>query len=263
MSVLVFPSNPVNGQLFPDPPIDNVNNYIYNAATSTWRLQSITGGGVTSVTGVLPISVATGSTTPVISINTATTSSAGSIQIATLVEAAAGTNALKALTPLTGVPKNASGMTGSAFLPAGNTAARPNVSSYAGQLRYNTQIPQWEYSDGASWAPLAGGGSSQWSRQIPQVVASSAYTLAATDTGKHVYSNGSPVTVPSSVFVPGDVVSVVNNSSSNLTIIAASGVIVYLSGTILAGDRTLQPRGIATILCVDANAFIASGTGLS
>jgi len=261
MSVLVFPTNPVNGQQFPDPPVDNVNSYIYNAATSTWRLQSE--GGGTTVTGLLPIVVSTGTSSSEISINAATNSSVGSIQIATLLEAATGTDALKALTPLTGVPKNASGMAGSAFLPAGNTAARPAASSYVGQLRYNTQIPQWEYSDGASWLPLAGGGSSQWSRQIPQVVATSAYTLAATDTGKHINSNGSPVTIPSSVFVPGDVVSVVNNSLLDLSILGASGVIIYFAGTLLVGTRTLLPRGIATILCVNVDTFIVSGSGLT
>jgi hypothetical protein len=222
---------------------------------------------VTSVTGVLPISVATGTTTPVISINAATTSSAGSIQIATLVEAGAGTNAVKALTPSTGVPKNASGMTGSAFLPAGNTAARPAASSYVGQLRYNTQIPQWEYSDGVSWLQLASSedisGSSLWSRQIPQVTASSAYTLVATDTGKHIYSSEGGVTVPASVFVVGDVISVVNNSTSEATIFADSGVTMYLAGSATTGDRLLTQRGIATILCVEDNTFIASGAGLT
>jgi hypothetical protein len=42
-------------------------------------------------------------------------------------------------------------MTGSAYLPAGTTAQRPAANSYTGQFRYNTQIPQLEYSDGATW----------------------------------------------------------------------------------------------------------------
>jgi hypothetical protein len=77
--------------------------------------------------------------------------SAGSLAAATLAEAQAGTVNLKYSSPETAVPKNASGMTGSAYIPAGNTAARPAAAAYAGQLRYNTQIPQLEYSDGTNW----------------------------------------------------------------------------------------------------------------
>jgi hypothetical protein len=77
--------------------------------------------------------------------------SAGSLAAATLAEAQAGTINLKYSSPETAVPKNASGMTGSAYLPAGNTAARPAANAYIGQFRYNTQIPQLEYSDGVSW----------------------------------------------------------------------------------------------------------------
>jgi hypothetical protein len=80
--------------------------------------------------------------------------SAGSLAAATLAEAQAGTVNLKYSSPETAVPKNASGMTGSAYIPAGNTAARPAATAYAGQFRYNTQIPQLEYSDGVSWLPV-------------------------------------------------------------------------------------------------------------
>ena len=94
-------------------------------------------GTVTNVTGTLPIVVATGTTVPVVSINAASTTATGSIQIATLVEAAAGTNFLKALTPATGVPKDAATMTGAAILPGGTNAQRPATPT-AGMLRWNT-----------------------------------------------------------------------------------------------------------------------------
>jgi len=73
---------------------------------------------------------------------------------ASLAEAAAGVLTSVYSSPETSVPKNASGMTGSAFIPAGNTAARPAANAYTGQFRYNTQIPQLEYSDGSSWVAV-------------------------------------------------------------------------------------------------------------
>jgi hypothetical protein len=115
-----------------------------------------TNGTVTSVTGTLPITVATGTTTPVIAINAATSAASGSIQIATLAEAATGTDATKALTPSTGVPKDAATMTGAALIPGGNDAARPGTPT-TGMARYNSQSGtpvSMEYYDGANWTPF-------------------------------------------------------------------------------------------------------------
>ena len=75
---------------------------------------------------------------------------------ATLAEAALGVLTTKYSSPETAVPKDASGMTGSAYLPAGTTAQRPTASNYTGQFRYNTTITQLEYSDGAAWLGLGG-----------------------------------------------------------------------------------------------------------
>ena len=82
--------------------------------------------------------------------------SPGGLPAATLAQAAAGVLNTVALTPQSGVPKDASGMTGSAYIPAGTTAQRPTASNYTGQFRYNTTIPQLEYSDGAAWLGLGG-----------------------------------------------------------------------------------------------------------
>jgi len=115
-------------------------------------------GTVSSVTGTLPITVATGTTTPVIAINPATQLLTGSVRVATTAEATTGTDVATALSPGTGVAKDAATMTGSAYLPAGSTAQRPAAATYTGQFRYNTQIPQLEYSDGTTWSAVGGGG---------------------------------------------------------------------------------------------------------
>jgi hypothetical protein len=107
-------------------------------------------GTVTSVTGTLPITVATGTTTPVIAINAATNAAAGAIEIATLAEAAAGTDATRALTPESGVPKDASGMAGAAILPSGTTAQQPGTL-VTGMTRYNTTTGDLEFYTGSAW----------------------------------------------------------------------------------------------------------------
>lgn len=108
---------------------------------------------VSSVTGTLPITVATGTSTPVIAINAATAAAAGSIEIATLAEAATGTDATRASTPETAVPKDASGMTGAAIIPSGTTAQRPATPA-AGMQRYNSTGAFWEGRIGSNWAPF-------------------------------------------------------------------------------------------------------------
>lgn len=113
-------------------------------------------GTVTNVTGTLPITVATGTSTPVIAINAATAAAAGSIEIATLAEAATGTDATRALTPESGVPKDASGMAGAALLPG--SAAAFSGTAATGMIRYNNLTPPAviEYYNGSAWIALGG-----------------------------------------------------------------------------------------------------------
>jgi hypothetical protein len=129
----------------------NAGEYLTTDGTNALWASS---GTVTSVTGTLPITVANGTTTPVIAINAATNAAAGAIEIATLAEAATGTDATRALTPESGVPKDASGMAGAALIPGGNNAARPGTP-VTGMLRYNSQAGtpvSMEYYNGSAWS---------------------------------------------------------------------------------------------------------------
>lgn len=80
-----------------------------------------------------------------------------SVTAASLVEAAAGTINTKFLSPETGVPKNAAGMTGAAIIPGGDDAERLAIAPVTGMLRYNDQtLPAvMEYYDGSNWVDLA------------------------------------------------------------------------------------------------------------
>jgi len=100
-------------------------------------------------------------------------------------------------------------------------------------------------------------------RRIPQNAQTAAYTLVATDVGKHISITTGGVTVPASVFSVGDNVTIFNNSSSNQTITQGAGATLRASGSTNTGNRTLSSYGVATILCVAADVFVITGTGLT
>ena len=91
----------------------------------------------------------------------------------------------------------------------------------------------------------------------------SGYTLVASDSSKLVTMTTGDCTVAQNVFSAGDAITVYNNSSSSFSILQGSGVTMYLAGTSSTGNRTLQGRGLATIVCAASNTFAISGAGLS
>lgn len=115
---------------------------------------------------------------------------------------------------------------------------------------------------GLSMFSLSGTGP-QGPSDIPQNSQTSAYTLVASDNGKHINITTGGVTVPSGVFSAGNVVSVYNDSASSQTITQGSSVTLRLAGTATTGNRTLAQRGVSTILCVGSNEFVISGAGLT
>lgn len=98
-------------------------------------------------------------------------------------------------------------------------------------------------------------------RDIPQNAQTTSYTLVGADAGKHV-STTAGVIIPSGVFTPGECVSIINNSGSNITI-TATAVTCYLAGTATTGNRTLAQRGLCSVLCIATNTFIIAGAGLT
>lgn len=100
-------------------------------------------------------------------------------------------------------------------------------------------------------------------RSAPQNTQTTAYTLVASDTGKHISTSSGGVTVPSGVFNAGDIIAIYNNSSSPTTIAQGSGVTLRQAGTANTGNRTLAQYGLASVMCVGSNTFTISGSGLS
>jgi len=98
---------------------------------------------------------------------------------------------------------------------------------------------------------------------IPANAKTAAYTLVASDAGKHISITTGGVTIPSGVFNVGEAISVYNNSTSTQTITQGSGVTLRLSATTISGNRSLSSYGLCSILCVASNVFVISGSGLS
>ena len=97
-------------------------------------------------------------------------------------------------------------------------------------------------------------------RAIPQNTQGSAYTLVASDHGKHILASGA-ITVPDNVFTAGQAVTIVNNTSGNITINKGTTMYWVVDGS--DGNRTLGTRGVATLLVASGTVTYLTGAGLS
>jgi hypothetical protein len=98
-------------------------------------------------------------------------------------------------------------------------------------------------------------------RSIPPVgTKTGSYTLAKADVGKYVQvGSGGSITIPTSVFAEGDVVSLMNNTTGNVTI-TCSAPTAYKGGTnTVVTSLTLQTRGIATVFFISSSVCIVTG----
>ena len=99
---------------------------------------------------------------------------------------------------------------------------------------------------------------------VPQNAQSSNYTLALTDTGKHVYSTNSgtqTITIPTNAsvaFPVGAAITIVNNGTTSITI-STTSITLYQAGSTNTGNRTLATKGVATLLKVDTNTWFKIG----
>jgi hypothetical protein len=99
-------------------------------------------------------------------------------------------------------------------------------------------------------------------RAIPRTgsAKTGSYTLATTDVGLFVeVGTGGSVTVPNSTFSAGDVVSIFNNTSGNVTL-TMSITTAYIGGTDADKNTiTLATRGVATILFISGTVCVVTG----
>lgn len=100
-------------------------------------------------------------------------------------------------------------------------------------------------------------------RSVPQNAQTSSYILVASDNGKHISITTGGVTINSGIHSVGDTITIFNNSSSSQTITQGTSVTLRQSATTNTGNRTLAGYGICTILCVAANTFVITGSGIT
>jgi peroxiredoxin len=98
-------------------------------------------------------------------------------------------------------------------------------------------------------------------RNLPIVNQNASYTISLVDNGEVVSITTGNVFVTANVFFAGNTVSVYNNSSANVTITQNTGVTLQWAGLSNTGNRILQQKGLATLVCVAANTFVLSGAG--
>jgi hypothetical protein len=98
-------------------------------------------------------------------------------------------------------------------------------------------------------------------RNIPAVgTKTGSYTLAVGDVGKYVQlGSGGSITIPDATFAEGDVISIFNNTTGNITI-TCTITTAYIAG--IDSDKasvTLATRGVATILFISGTVCVISG----
>ncbi len=102
----------------------------------------------------------------------------------------------------------------------------------------------------------------------PQVSGgATAYTLALTDAGDHVYFTGgstATLTVPTNATVAfpiGTTILALNNNSGNLTISGAGVTFQLANGS--TGNRTVATKGMASLIKVDTDTWWVTGPGVT
>ena len=134
------------------------------------------------------------------------------------------------------------------------------ISGYSGTSGYSGYSGISGYSGTSGYSGISG---YSGAISIPTNPQSSSYILQSSDVGKCVTITTGGVTIPSSVFNSGDIVSIYNNSGSPQTITQGSGTTVYLAGVGTTGNRTLAGYGLTSVYCVASNTFVIIGAGLT
>ena len=97
---------------------------------------------------------------------------------------------------------------------------------------------------------------------LTQSTAAGGGTLVIGDRGTLVAVTAG-VTVPANVFAANDVVTIYNNSASNITITQGASLTLRQVGTANTGNRTLAQRGLVTVVFISATEAVISGGGLT
>lgn len=139
----------------------------------------------------------------------------------------------------------------------GTTSQHASFTGLAGELTVDTDKKVVVVHDGST----AGGVPLLKQRPTLNAQTGTTYTLVATDATKVVTAaNADPITitVPPSVYVAGDVVTVVQTGAGQVTFAEGSGVTINSTGTADAPVLRAQ-YSAAQVICVASNSFVIVG----
>lgn len=153
----------------------------------------------------------------------------------------------------------------------GGTASRGTTVGTAHLDLFNGTAPAGTLTNGVSlysssgdfnFMDSAGNGYKVGFRNVPAVgTKTSSYTLATADVGKYVQvGSGGSIIIPDATFAEGDVISIFNNTSGNITL-TCSITTAYIAG--VDADRatmTLATRGVATVFFISGTVCVVTGS---
>lgn len=155
-------------------------------------------------------------------------------------------------------------------LLVGGTAARGTTVGVAHISIFNGTAPAGTLTNGISlysssgdfnFMDSSGNGYKVGFRNVPPVgTKTGSYSLATADVGKYVQvSTGGAITIPDATFAEGDIISIFNNTTGNITI-TCSITTAYIAGTDTdKATMTLATRGVATVLFISSTVCVVSG----
>lgn len=224
------PSSPFSNQLWVDTAADPILLKIRNNDNDAW----ITIGSITATTDLFTLVADTISEA---------TSAAGVTVDGVLLKDSTVTGGLD-----TGVAAAGLTVTGTTIAADGTDS---NISVTVTPKGTGVVTTASSYSDGAGKL-----------RAIPQSgsAKTTGYTLATTDVGEFIeVGSGGSITIPDATFSAGDVVSIFNNTTGDITI-TCSITTAYIAGADTdEASVTLATRGICTVLFISGTVCVISG----
>lgn len=242
-------------------------NKVFSGATSTTSLTISTGSKAFTVAAGLPFGVgqfviATSAADPTVDYMSGQITAYSGTTLTVDVTTAAGSGTHTDWNIMISGPRGATGATGPSGAGTGDVLAANAGSEYtavASTFRSNIGLDTGATS------------SIETIRSIPQNSQSAAYTLVASDAGKHIFhpsadTTARTFTIPenSSVSFPiGTAITIVNQDSAGVLTIDITTDTLVLAGSGTTGSRTLAANGIATILKITSTIWMISGIGLT
>lgn len=139
----------------------------------------------------------------------------------------------------------------------GTTAQHASFTGLNAELTVDTDKKTVVVHDGST----AGGVPLAKERPSLNAQTGTTYTLAATDASKVVTATNASaitITVPSGVFVAGDIITVIN-SGAGLVTFAASGTTIVSTGATAAAPSIRAQYAAAQVICTASNTFTIVG----